>query len=733
MKSTLFVIALNVSLLTSLSAQTLPQQPSPPVTSSEDEVVRVTTNLVQVDAVVTDKNGKQVTGLHPADFEILEDGKPQKITNFSYVSTASQPSSSPPSDAAANPPRNGPPLPTPPPSRGKVRRTIVMVVDDLGLSLPSMNLVKSALKQFVDEQMQPGDLVAIVRTGGGSGALQQLTSDKQQLQSNIDRLRWSCRNRVGMRALESSDPVLGLKLGQCAPIPSIDETLRALNYTVGGLKSLPGRKAMLFFTDSFEVFKNPSSVASNGTGKATSDNDDVDETVDKMVRATELVRHLVDESNKASTVIYALDARGVATTSATASQPIETSRIVGNPVTDIVSGNLLDQRRNQVWQTQTGLLYVAHETSGFAVLNNNDLGQGVGRITNDLQGYYLIGYRPSELTFPKQAGSAPYHKLTVRLLRPGLRIRSRKGFYGAEESARAGTQPVTREQRMIAALESPFAAGELRLRLTTLFVNVRQGSFVRTLLHIDGRDLNFKEMPDGWRQADIDVIASSYGENGLIADYLSRSETIRARGKVYAKLLRYGLNYNLLVPIKKPGPYQMRAAVRDTSTNHLGSAYQFIEVPDLKNGQLALSGIALSSAVLDLAALSSNGGVYDAPSDNGEQAQPTPAVRRFKPGMSVDYRYVIYNAVPGPKNSLPDLTAVVRLFRDGQMVASQEEKAGDPSSLEIDSKRMNAKGSLRLSDDLTSGNYVLQIIVTNRRPKGPDVTASQWIDLEVVK
>lgn len=103
MKSTVLGIALNVSLLTSLLAQTPPQQESPQGMLAEDEVVRVTTNLVQIDAVVTDKDGKQVTGLQPEDFEILEDGKPQKITNFSYVSTASQPSNSQPSNAAANP------------------------------------------------------------------------------------------------------------------------------------------------------------------------------------------------------------------------------------------------------------------------------------------------------------------------------------------------------------------------------------------------------------------------------------------------------------------------------------------------------------------------------------------------------------------------------------------------------------------------------------------------------
>lgn len=738
MKSTMFVIVLSVSLLTSLPAQTLPQQPSSPKAPGEDEVVRVTTNLVQIDAVVTDKSGKQVNDLRPEDFEILEDGRAQKITNFSYVSTSGQPSNSSPSNATTNPLKN-PPLPATPLSREKVRRTIVMAVDDLGLSLQSMDLVKSALKRFVNEYMQPGDLVAIVRTSGGTAALQQLTSDRQQLQSNIDHLRWSCRNRVGTRALGPKDSLSGLKTGQCAPIPGVSETVRALTFIADGLKTLPGRKTMLFFTDSFEIFQSPSSIGRDDTVKARIDPDHIDESIDRMMPTggslirnyTEdingLVLRLIDDCNAASTVIYSIDARGLLVTGPTAQDTDETTFSVTNLT------KLLDKRREDVWETQTGLLYVAHQTSGFTVLNNNDLGKGIDRIMDDLKGYYLIGYRPSDATFAKQKGAVPYHQLSLRMLRPGLRVRSRRGFYGTTASVITNEAPLTKEQRMVAAVESPFAAGDIRFRLTALFVNMPQSSFVRTLLHIDARDLTFKEMPDGWHQADIDVIASSYGENGLIADYLSRTETIRARGKTYASLLRYGLNYNLLIPIKKPGPYQLRAAVRDAVTNRIGSAYQFIEVPDLKKGRLALSGIALSSTVLDLAALSSNSGVYNAPPDNGEDVQPTLAVRRFKPGMLLDYRYVVYNALAGSGNSLPDLTAQIRLFRDGQVVTSKEEPAEDPSRLQFDLKRLSARGRLRLGDDLIPGNYVLQILVTDPRAKGQTSTASQSIDFEVVK
>jgi VWFA-related protein len=194
---------LNVTIVTGLLAQSPPQRPAQPNAPSENEVVRITTNLVQIDAVVTDKDGNQVTDLRAEDFEILEDKRPQAISAFSYVSAANKVLLS---VTAPLPPdlKNAPPLPAAPLRADQVRRTIVFVVDDLGLSFSSFNAVRSGLKTFVDQQMQPGDLVAIVRTRGGAGALQRLTSDKRQLSSAIENLHASFNygNRVGVHLFQ---------------------------------------------------------------------------------------------------------------------------------------------------------------------------------------------------------------------------------------------------------------------------------------------------------------------------------------------------------------------------------------------------------------------------------------------------------------------------------------------------------------------------------------------------
>src|SRR5947199_8380560 len=148
-----------------------PQQPQQ-AQKDEDDVVRITTNLVQVDAVVTNKSGKLVTDLKPEEFEIYEDGRQQKITNFSFVSTetdaAPQPAlvaekTSAPVDKLA------PPVPPVRLRPEQVRRTLAIVVDDLGLSFESTAYGRQSLKKFIDMKVQPGDLVVIILPSGVIG------------------------------------------------------------------------------------------------------------------------------------------------------------------------------------------------------------------------------------------------------------------------------------------------------------------------------------------------------------------------------------------------------------------------------------------------------------------------------------------------------------------------------------------------------------------------------------
>ncbi|HEX6623231.1 MAG TPA: VWA domain-containing protein [Pyrinomonadaceae bacterium] len=738
----------------SAAAQQQQPQPRPSPSAQDDDVVRITSNLVQFDAVVTDKNGRHVIDLGAEDFEILIDGKRQEITNFSYVSNeagAGVPTPTP----KKNPDKNAPPAPPVRLRPEKVRRTIALVVDDLGTSFESTYYVREALKKFVDQQMQPDDLVAIIRTSAGVGALQQFTSDKRMLHAAIERVRWNPSGRAGIGAFApmAADPLARVRADgdegtartaggrdtENLGAGDVDEfreeifsvgTLGALNYVVRGLNDLPGRKSVIMFSDGFRIHRRDDSSFNQ--------------------RVVESLRRLTDLANRASVVIYTIDARGLQTLGLTAAD--NTAGMTGAEIEQ----NLME-RRNALFDTQDGLNYLAQQTGGFFIKNSNDLAGGVRKVIEDQRGYYLIGFRPGDEVF--DATRIRFNKIKVNLLRPGLKTRTRGGFYGfTEETARPVRR--TREEQIMAALTSPFGSGEIPLRVTSIYSNEgeKNADFLNSLCHIDASKLKFEPEADGWHKAVFDVAAITFGADGRVVDEISRIETVRARHEALESVLRGGLIFSMRVPVKKPGAYQLRVAVRDEASERVGSASQFVEVPNLKKKRLALSGIIMRGTPTAAAAHNRSApatGNDDAGAGNaaaaagnsnaarqgvvpeGPQLEADPAthaaVRRFKQGSQADFFYYIYNAKLDRAAQRPQLTTQFRLFRDGQPVHTGTAVPYNPDT-QSDMDRLIMGTRIRFNAALAPGEYVLQVIVTDALAKDPKSrTATQWIDFEVTK
>jgi hypothetical protein len=203
------------------------------------------------------------------------------------------------------------------------------------------------------------------------------------------------------------------------------------------------------------------------------------------------------------------------------------------------------------------------------------------------------------------------------------------------------------------------------------------------------------------------------------------------RKDTYERFLQNGLAYNLSVPVKRAGAYQMRVAVRDAATNRLGSAGQFIEVPDLTSGRLSLSSIVVSSIDPKLARVAQPGAAGGQGEDQYEQ-QIGAAVRRLHYGMLLDYGYMIYNAQLDKVKKQPQLRTQIRLLRDGQQVFAGNVNSFDPSG-QTDMRRLMVGGRFQIGEVLPPGDYVLQVIVTDQLAKEKYRTATQWIDFEVAK
>ena len=471
-------------LVTALAGSILAQQGSPPPVPqtqkpADVDVVRITTNLVQVDAIVTDNHGKVVTDLKPDEIEIFEDGHKQKINNFSYnlsVTAATETQAKAPTTD-----KNAPAAPARIVHREDIKRTIAIVVDDLGLSFQSIAFVRRALKKFIDEQMQPGDLVAIIRSSGGMGALQSFTTDKRQLAAAIERVKWNGNGRVGVSPFEPIEPPTPGSHGQEMDdaLTEVNEfrkdvfavgTLGAVSYVVRGLKDLPGRKSILLVSEGFRIY-------------------DQDNPTRNYLSA-ERIQRLVDEAGRASVVIYTMNAMGLEYMGITAADNMTNPRdtMTGAGSADYAV-DMMTNRRNQAFDNQQSLDYLAQQTGGIAIKNTNDLSNGIRRVLEDQKGYYLIGYRPDEFTFDKRTGKRTFHHLTLKVTRPGkFNIRMRNGFYGVTDDEKPA--PQTLAQKLYTAAASPFGASGVHLQLTSLFANdEKAGSFMRSVLHVDAHDL----------------------------------------------------------------------------------------------------------------------------------------------------------------------------------------------------------------------------------------------------
>ncbi|HLQ77434.1 MAG TPA: hypothetical protein VK210_08770, partial [Terriglobia bacterium] len=177
------------------------------------------------------------------------------------------------------------------------------------------------------------------------------------------------------------------------------------------------------------------------------------------------------------------------------------------------------------------------------------------------------------------------------------------------------------------------------------------------------------------------------------------------------------------VPIKKAGAYQMRVVLRDWN-GRLGSATQFVEVPDVKKGRLALSGIVMSADQLQKV----GGGAFTEGAPIGTDPNGTPAVRVFKQDTTIAYGYQILNAHTD-RNKNVQLQVQTRLFRDGQQIHD-----GTPETVSSDGQsdpgRLSEVGRVQLMR-MAPGEYVLQVIVTDKLAPEKYRIAAQSMDFEV--
>ena len=377
------------------------QRPRPsPSPSPDDDVIRITTNVVQVDAIVTDRKGKVVTDLAAEDFEIVDDGKVLKPEYFLFIPLVEQVVEQGESGVTGEPA---------PVTIEQIKRTFVFLVDnpliDIGCSQSSSTGVSSGtvsfraratrageeaeklLMWFVDTQMEQRDLVAIADIELNIGKLSSFTTDRELLRKAISYIR--------ANATSGEKQVIRITSvnGEAGLQPLIKQNLaviKTLSHVIDRLKTLPGRKVV--------------SLISRGM------------MFDSRLPGTDVVRdrleELIAKANRERVTIYTMSPTGLGNVGGVS--------MVGS---SNVPGRLSNVGLAQGLQDIDSLQHIAKETGARAIYGTNDMRVGFAQVLEENRGYYLLGFNPG----PEAAGRP--HRLKVNVKRPGLKVQARATAY----------------------------------------------------------------------------------------------------------------------------------------------------------------------------------------------------------------------------------------------------------------------------------------------------------------
>ena len=587
---------------------------------------QVEVNYVDVDVVVTDGAGNFVNGLGRDDFEILENGRPQKIDTFSMVEI--------PVEKPVEFVYEGRPVAPDTQTNRKPfdGRVYVIVLDDLDVSAMRSTPLKDAAKKFVREFMGANDLAAVVYTSGRKDAAQEFTTNRELLLASIDKFIGQRMRSLSLDRLDSyyqtiafgynkrndADPGTGsinspdaAGYGRVSDPTELERGTRALNVldtlknTAEFLGSVRGRrKALLFFSEGLDypirdVF---------GAHDATT-----------VIRASQ---DAISMAARANVNFYAIDPRGLAgmttdfmegagiANGAGSSGPVILVPGTNTPSSGITGGtgifSVQDELMQEFRTSQDTLRELTEETGGFAALNTNDVEPAFERIVNANSRYYVLGYYP-----PTHPRDGRFHKIEVRVKRPDVRVEARKGYASPrgrtpEERKREEEARLARDARrpdgkrtstpLLTALASPIPQSGLTFTVQAApFKNTANEASIALAIELDGGKLPYSE-PNAKGMVSNKIELSFFGLNaqGKAISPAWTELDLTLRPETRDRVTAYGVRANPRISLP-PGRYQIKVGARESVSGQAGSVFYDLEVPDFRKERLMIGGLLMTT------------------------------------------------------------------------------------------------------------------------------------------
>ncbi len=538
--------------------------------------LKMRSDLVLTNVVVRDKKtGQIVQGLTQNDFTVLENGKPQRIQSFDYQSV----------DAVTNPDEGtvsgqvtlGAVLNT----NGSVnqtalenRRLIVLMFDMTSMQVEDLGRAVAAAKKYVQNQMQPADLVALVSFATSVSVDQDFTSDKTLLLRGLD--RYNGNEGQGLAA-GGSGSTSGVADTSASYTPdeneynyiNVDLKLYAIADIAHSLERINAKKSLLFF--------------SGGLTRTGIEN-----------QAS--LHAAVNAAVRANLSIYSADIRGLQ-----ALPPVgdsQTGSLQGNAA---YSGAAVQNQLDSNFDSQETLSTLSTDTGGKAFFDTNNFAPAFQRIQRDTAAYYMLGFRS---TNPARDGK--YRRLTVRIHRSGVKLEYRPGYYAPADFRH--TTSDDRERELDEQLNSDLPATDLLVYLDAFYFRTGEDSFfVPVSLIVPGSQIPFTQKSDQ-DKATLDVIGVV--KNHANIEVGNVRDTVKLKLNTSQQARRKNIQYTTGFTLA-PGIYHLKFVVRENETGQMGSFEADITVPDYKKSAVKISSVVLSSQRVPFTKKSTNPLVRD--------------------------------------------------------------------------------------------------------------------------
>jgi len=620
------------------------QAPSVPTFRSRVEAI-------EIEVRVADREGRAITDLDRSEIEVLEEGRRQEIVAFTRVSlparahaalsARSLPTSLPAPDVASN--RAAP-----------SSRIYVLILDDLHVDRRNTQPVKQTARRFVEQYVEPGDLVSVVYTGVRPDAAQDFTSDRSLVLAAIDKFvgrklqpatvdrmeqynllfrgRGSPRfeelrdkhdgerafnARSAMASIESISALLARVTGRRKAALYFSE---GLDYDISGLRSRGGVPAI----SSLRPTVLPSTAPTGGSESDAGGRLEIHSYAHDVLLSLQTA---MGAASRANLALYPMDVRGSSS---------DSLADLGAPVEDPALGLTAQTVEQEMRDAQETLAVLAENTGGFAALSPSSYDAAFSRIVHESSEYYLLAYSPWN-----PAPDGTYRDITLRVKRPNVSVSARKGYYAPRKKVSRGYRFVAPgvSDDTSALVMAPIQAAGLALDVHTIALKRdKKTADVVVTAYVDGPALaGDSTRPDVSNTLELALMAIDSA--GKVQAATGRAIDVRL-DDMASRILRdsdYRVVSRLQVP---PGRYQIRQAVRERNGGRQGSVFADLEVPDFSR-RLAMSGILLTSDRSNVVPTSVDRDLY-------ERLSVLPSARRaFSPDDELKAAVEIYDPSGG--------------------------------------------------------------------------------------